>query len=375
MNGYLRQELRELEVLDEITKLRSFYAWKADHKDPVHFHPAMRWDASMGPRVPEAVEYTEWRPTVNGRNKRKRDSLEAASKLKAKRSKLEKEQLLEKENEVRYLRTHCSNQFQRNRPLGLIWDAQHYSCGYDATFTILGNLWAEHPARWSEYFAHMSGILSEFNIAMNSVLEKRITFEQARNAIRKSIHKTKPDHFPYGPNYTSVDRIMAVLFPNQRCYGMLESSLTAGLRSRGVYPDGVKLQDWLSAYLSRGRQVCPRCNENGQKIRMDMKVSLTDVPPVMVFDIVHEKLLFDDELCLEVNGRPIILALRGIIHGGQSHFTCRVIGRDGAMWFHDGITTGSSCIPEGNLRTLKDRALLHKCGEKIAVSVIYARIG
>jgi hypothetical protein len=78
MNGYLRQELRELEVLDEITRLRyegklprsvtglyrrrlirSFYAWKADHRDPVHFHPAMKWDASMGPQVPEAVEYTE----------------------------------------------------------------------------------------------------------------------------------------------------------------------------------------------------------------------------------------------------------------------------------------------------------------------------
>ncbi|KAJ7839766.1 hypothetical protein B0H13DRAFT_1650053, partial [Mycena leptocephala] len=57
------------------------------------------------------------------------------------------------------------------------------------------------------------------------------------------------------------------------------------------------------------------------------------------------------------------------------HFTCRVIRRDGAMWFPDGITTGSSCIPEGNIRTLEDRALLHKCGEKIVVSAIYARIG
>jgi hypothetical protein len=56
MNGYLRQKLRELEVLDEITRLRyegklprsatglyrrrlirSFYAWKSDHRDPVHF--------------------------------------------------------------------------------------------------------------------------------------------------------------------------------------------------------------------------------------------------------------------------------------------------------------------------------------------------
>ncbi|KAJ7155807.1 hypothetical protein C8R46DRAFT_847633, partial [Mycena filopes] len=56
MSGYLRQELRELEILDEITKLRyegnlprsvtglyrrrlirSFYAWKSNHRDPAHF--------------------------------------------------------------------------------------------------------------------------------------------------------------------------------------------------------------------------------------------------------------------------------------------------------------------------------------------------
>jgi hypothetical protein len=102
---------------------------------------------------------------------------------------------------------------------------------------------------------------------MNSVLENRITFEQARNAIRKSIHRTNPVHFPYGPNYTSVDRITAVLFPSKyyglgrqtcktcghadtRCYGMLESCITAGLRSRDHYPNGVQLKDWLSAYLA-----------------------------------------------------------------------------------------------------------------------------
>ncbi|KAJ7710919.1 hypothetical protein B0H17DRAFT_914782 [Mycena rosella] len=90
ISGYLRQELRELEILDEITRLRtegvlpqsitglyrrrlirSFYAWKANHKDPEHFHPAMRWDSSMGPRVPAPVEYTEWRPSGPVRRKRK----------------------------------------------------------------------------------------------------------------------------------------------------------------------------------------------------------------------------------------------------------------------------------------------------------------
>ncbi|KAJ7114748.1 hypothetical protein C8R44DRAFT_629492 [Mycena epipterygia] len=68
ISGYLRQEFRELEILDEITKMRhegvlpasvtgiyrrrlirSFYAWRSDHRDPIHFHPAMKWDLSMGP--------------------------------------------------------------------------------------------------------------------------------------------------------------------------------------------------------------------------------------------------------------------------------------------------------------------------------------
>jgi hypothetical protein len=85
MSGYLRQELRELEILDEITKLRfegrlsesvtglyrrrlirSFYAWKTDHRGPSHFHPAMRWDSSMGSRAPEPHVYGEWRPSNAG---------------------------------------------------------------------------------------------------------------------------------------------------------------------------------------------------------------------------------------------------------------------------------------------------------------------
>jgi hypothetical protein len=90
ISSYLCQELRELEMLDEITKLkyegklprsvagvyrrrllRSYAAWKTDHRDSLHFHPAMKWNKTMGPKIPEAVDYSEWRPTVTGKTKRK----------------------------------------------------------------------------------------------------------------------------------------------------------------------------------------------------------------------------------------------------------------------------------------------------------------
>ncbi|KAJ7908367.1 hypothetical protein B0H13DRAFT_1555682, partial [Mycena leptocephala] len=66
--------------------------------------------------------------------------------------------------------------------------------------------------------------------------------------------------------------------------------------------------------------------------------------------------------------------LRSIIYAGQSHSTCRFIDKAGKMWFHDGITTGSNCLPEISLHRVVDQLSLHKCGEKKAVSVIYARV-
>ncbi|KAJ6545642.1 hypothetical protein B0H19DRAFT_877404, partial [Mycena capillaripes] len=65
--------------------------------------------------------------------------------------------------------------------------------------------------------------------------------------------------------------------------------------------------------------------------------------------------------------------LRGIIYGGQGHFTCRYIEKGGEIWFHDGITTGRRCLPDIDIHRVQDRLSLHRCGEKKAVAVIYAR--
>ncbi|KAJ7878726.1 hypothetical protein B0H13DRAFT_1631019, partial [Mycena leptocephala] len=54
----------------------------------------------------------------------------------------------------------------------------------------------------------------------------------------------------------------------------------------------------------------------------------------------------------------------GIMYGGQNHFTCRFVDRQGEIWFHDGITTGSTCNPEVNIATVTNLLNLHSCGEK-----------
>ncbi|KAF8584290.1 hypothetical protein K439DRAFT_1312539, partial [Ramaria rubella] len=43
--------------------------------------------------------------------------------------------------------------------------------------------------------------------------------------------------------------------------------------------------------------------------------------------------------------------LSGIVYYDaiRQHFVARVIGKQGDVWYHDGINTGQQCVPEGNL--------------------------
>ncbi|KAJ7187208.1 hypothetical protein C8R46DRAFT_880643, partial [Mycena filopes] len=100
------------------------------------------------------------------------------------------------------------------KPVGLIWDSKDYSCAYDATFTILGNLWTESPDTWTVSFGLMSGVLGEYAALLRSVVDGTIPFEGARDFIRRGMNFRRPDHFPYGHNSTSIDRMAQSILPS-----------------------------------------------------------------------------------------------------------------------------------------------------------------
>ncbi|KAJ7662405.1 hypothetical protein B0H17DRAFT_953120, partial [Mycena rosella] len=99
-----------------------------------------------------------------------------------------------------------------------------------------------------------------------------------------------------------------------------------------------------------------------------------DVPPVFVLGITDNRIGFDSEIGFDCSGTLIKMRLRGVIYGGQGHFTCRFFDRTGCMWFHDGITTGRQCIQEDDLIHVPDLFSLHTCKGKNAVAVVYAKI-
>jgi len=78
-------------------------------------------------------------------------------------------------------------------------------------------------------------------------------------------------------------------------------------------------------------------------------------------------------LKFEQEGEMVVLDVRGLIYHGDFHFTSRIIGTDGIVWYHDGMTTGSNCENDGCFDKFSSSNLLN-CRRKKLILVIYARV-
>ncbi|KAJ7131323.1 hypothetical protein C8R44DRAFT_558603, partial [Mycena epipterygia] len=63
-----------------------------------------------------------------------------------------------------------------------------------------------------------------------------------------------------------------------------------------------------------------------------------EVPPLMVLDVNHPQIIFSPVLAFDCAGTLVRMYLRGVIYGGQGHFTCRFFEKNGTAWFHDGAS-------------------------------------
>jgi hypothetical protein len=94
---------------------------------------------------------------------------------------------------------------------------------------------------------------------------------------------------------------------------------------------------------------------------------------VLVFEINSRNIKVSKTLKFQQEGENVVLDIRGLIYLGDFHFTSRIIGTDGILWYHDGITTRSSCENEGDFNKFSSRNLL-KCRGKNLILVVYARV-
>ncbi|KAJ6622115.1 hypothetical protein B0H10DRAFT_1731849, partial [Mycena sp. CBHHK59/15] len=89
-----------------------------------------------------------------------------------------------------------------------------------------------------------------------------------------------------------------------------------------------------------------------------------EIPSLMVLCISVNNLRLNEELNFQQQNRIITLKLWGLIYHSQlvqvGHFTSVILDAEGVMWYHDGITTGRTCINNGRFSEVQDLLMLHR---------------
>ncbi|KAF8222889.1 hypothetical protein L208DRAFT_1075675, partial [Tricholoma matsutake] len=108
-------------------------------------------------------------------------------------------------------------------PAGLIWDSENYSCAYDASFSILCDIWIQDPKKWTKWFYWLSKPLEMLAYNYREVLRGRKTLKMARDNVRKVLYKTNHALFPYGQVGTNIAEVARQLMvgPESPCYAKL----------------------------------------------------------------------------------------------------------------------------------------------------------
>jgi hypothetical protein len=116
---------------------------------------------------------------------------------------------------------------------------------------------------------------------------------------------------------------------------------------------------WLRSLEHKTHERRPKCFSV-----MMQPISFKSGPNVLIFEINSRNIKLSKTLKFEQEGKTVVLDIRGLICHGDFHFTSCIIGTDGIVWYHDSMTTGSSCENKGDFYKFSSRNLL-KCQGKI----------
>lgn len=409
-SGYLRQEFRELELLDEITRLkyerqlpsdinghcrntiiRQFQKWKGTSYNPQNIHSAIRWCKNDPFDILPVVTDSPWQ--IVQKKETKSDGVQFKSKksdlvkfVPAKGSapltlkrKLDEETMITSNNSKK-MKMANGDSVDADSPLGLVWDSDNYSCAYDALFTILLSIWSQNPSKWKTQFKDMNRIMNVLATGFYKASQNKGTLESSRNKVRHLLHQRSPDLFPYGQKGTPITEMSEHLLRSDnviastwlRCVDCHEEInrcrdlQTCVIECIGA-SDCTTAMCLQKRFIDRHpRRTCSTCNG-----KMDQITQFEIVPKVIVFAVDNASVKVSKKICFLEDEKQVVFGLKGVIYTGDFHFTSRVFS-NGVVWFHDGMTTGRHCKYEGKLADFSDSEL-SSCNGKTLSLVVYAQ--
>lgn len=438
ISGYLRQEFRELELLDEITALQwnkqlpkkivgvtrghvifLYRRFKGDMYVPNKMATSLRWsrlDPYLNDKpVKETAYMIIERPKkkklgkakiiaqgkesknmtlvkAHGTQTLKVLSTDPRTQHKSKKRKLDPD--TEKEyNMSNKLMSHVQSSLPHNAgPAGISWDANNYSCAYDALFTILNN-WLTDLAGFSDRLSHTSNDqLITLSQAFTQASENDTPLEKARDLVRQQLHLLDPNMFSLeGHEMTDITDLCSAMFKEQSKYARWTTKCaqcdqdarshpvnnmlwhcTRTIWLRSVYGNGTcnaaTTSKWIKAIRTyRADTECVGCH----RVTMIKELEFDRMPNFIVVSVGDNlNLRWEHKISVEESDYQLC----GLVYWGSHHFTCRVITNDGNVWYHDGIRTGQVCEFQGNIQTMSYTQLAKAANSRKCILGIYSRI-
>jgi hypothetical protein len=401
-SGYIRQEFREHEILDDITRLRyegqlpaeiqgntrnslirSYQKYKGESYVPEKTDELLRWSPNDPMELLRPVSDSPWQ--IVGKMQTLAKPATSFVPAKGSVAALAKRSCLHDDDDDLSLpmqkkrktvaTTHVIS--PPTSPLGIKWDATDYSCAYDALFGILHNIWVSNPEKWNKEYSFINDdLMGKLAHHFEDMQAAEIPLEDIRDAIRNVLHTQNPKDFPMGANSAGVGDLAfkmlateAIISESQivcsNCdYAQDEEDSNLGYIHHSKKPIPSSTSKWLTGLQKPTKKKCPDCGNNLIKYKY-----YTEIPKVMAFEYPNQKITTSPKIMFKSNGQTTTLHLRGIVYHGENHFTSRIISPGGDIWFHDGITTEKSCESDGHLNTTSDKQLKNCKGKKLVLAV------
>ena len=394
-SGYLRQEFRELELMDEISKLRfedrlpsavnghvrnplirQYQYFKGELYVPDIVPDVLKWSKSDPMKILDVQTDTSWQLIERFKEKSVK-YVPAVGTVGINNVSSVKRKADEAFNNVSKRRRTNLNFSSQNVDVGLIWDSHDYSCAYDALFAILGDIWVYNPTMWSREFGTMSTFANHLGMGFQKVSLKKKDLEDARNNVRKMLHQKDPIAFSYGHSGVDISEILVRMFTGKAIGNIVfnctncGASLNSPSKLTSLYTINKKkyttIQEHIDAASNKPKQ-CNRCDSNMSRI---YKYKTSPCFRAISLTSESQEVEISKSLTLSTNTDVVVLPIRGLIYYYGVHFVVRIISPDGKVWYHDGIETKRQCVREGYLADFTEASLNFQ-GSKTCVGVVYA---
>ena len=390
-SGALRQEFRELELLDEITRLRfvgklpsplcvegstrngiitSFREWKGTQYVPSSVHSSIRWSA-RNPWIESEVLTLEDRLASLEKTREKKtpkhaDKPDKLSMGKDSKSTRDIAELgIGKPNTQKRQRshgmprqlsaasTHPSNK-QRivslhgiptrshySAPIGMRWSQN--SGAYDSVFTPIYVQWCTNRNLQTDLFRRASSPVA--NLLLDGFIRYEAgqgSLEDARDAVRW--HMASPNAV-FGA-YTSIYSVCSMLFSMNEIVWEKFYLCPNGHNVRHSYESEALLSaaatrftsiaQWVSLDTEQTTACCSVCQHP-----VSIRLKFCKMPPLLAFEFSAQPTI-DIDHTLNVRLENCVqrrqYSLVAVIYYSHNHFTTQIITQDARVWFYDGMS-------------------------------------